>query len=179
MDFDILFWIQSWRTPLLDSLFLVITHLGDEGAIWILIGLSLWYVKRTRMTGIAIGTALIMEVLCVNAVLKEAVDRVRPCAIETIQMAMGCPDSPSWPSGHTGASFAAATVLLLMHRRWGWPALVLAALIAFSRMYLFVHYPTDVAAGVVIGCACGVLGVKLAPTVIKIVSDFAKKNHTK
>ena len=104
-----------------------------------------------------------LEVVCCNLVLKPLVARVRPCDINTaVQLLIARPDDFSFPSGHTGASFAAVSALCASGNRLWIPSLILAVLIAFSRLYLYVHYLTDILAGAVIGIMAGWIGTKLA-----------------
>lgn len=116
-----------------------------------------------RKAGAAVLAGLALEVVCCNLVLKPLVARVRPCDINTaVQLLIARPEDFSFPSGHTGASFAAVSALCASGNRLWIPSLILAVLIAFSRLYLYVHYPTDVLAGAVIGVMAGWIGTKLA-----------------
>ena len=107
-----------------------------------------------------------LEVICCNLVLKPLVARIRPCDVNTaVQLLVARPDDFSFPSGHTGASFAAVTALYASRSRLWILSLILAVLIAFSRLYLYVHYPSDVLAGVVIGIMAGWIGSKFVDVV--------------
>ena len=135
----------------------IVTHLGDGGILWIALAVILLCLPKYRKTGFAMGAALLMGLLICNLWLKPMVGRLRPfdyqlqCYGRLIPLLIEAPTDYSFPSGHTIASFEAATVLLIRHKKWGIGAMVLAALIAFSRLYLYVHYPTDVLASVVLG----------------------------
>ena len=119
--------------------------------------------KRYRFTGIAILGALLLDFVTANLLLKPFVARSRPCWInDTVEMLVRVPQDYSFPSGHTMASFAAAGALLFMGHRMGIWAALLAALMGISRLYFYVHFPTDVLAGTVLGLACGGLGAILA-----------------
>ena len=158
MDIGILLWLQEHvRSEVLTVLMRFITSLGDIGFIWILIGLVLALKKKYRTTGFLVLAALLLEWLLVNCVIKELVMRIRPFeAHEALKALISHPDSFSFPSGHTGSSFAAASVMWKrLPRRFSVPCLLLAVLIAFSRLYVGVHYPTDVLAGAVIGVLIG------------------------
>lgn len=160
LDFSILDFIQSHlRSGFGDAVMPFITHLGDGGAVWIALDLCLLAVPKTRRVGAALTAGLVLESTCCNLLLKPFVARVRPCDINTaVQLLVPRPTDFSFPSGHTGASFAAASALYFGRSRL-WPAaLVLAVLIAFSRLYLYVHYPTDVLAGALLGIMLGWLG---------------------
>ena len=156
-EFGILYFLQSLHTPWLDAVMKNITHLGDSGIFWILTGLALFCFKKTRRMGFCVLLSLAGGLLIGNIFLKNLVARDRPCWIDpTIQLLVASPKDFSFPSGHTMASFEAAVSILLYNRRWGAAALVLAALIAFSRLYLFVHFPSDVLTGLVLGTVIAV-----------------------
>ena len=161
-DLPILDWIAAhlW-CPLLDAVIPVITHLGDGGVLWIGLALVLLCLPRYRKTGLAMGLALLMGLLICNLTLKPLVARMRPFDYQLlhfgkeIPLLIAAPTDFSFPSGHTIAAFEAATVLLIRDRKWGACAMLAAVLMAFSRLYLYVHYPTDVlaAAGLGVGIA--------------------------
>ena len=159
-EFSILDWIQSnLRNPILNQLMPAITALGNSGLIRILLSGILLLMPKYRKAGAAVLAGLALEVICCNLVLKPLIARVRPCDVNTaVQLLVARPDDFSFPSGHTGASFAAVTALYAGGNRLWIPALLLAALISFSRLYLYVHYPTDVLAGILLGAAAGWLG---------------------
>lgn len=155
IDAYILLWIQEYiRHPILDPIMKGITHLGDGGAIWVALTIILLCMKRTRRTGMACAVSMIIGLLITNLVLKNWVARVRPYEIiQGLTILIEKPHDWSFPSGHTTNAFAAAWVMFTMiPRKYGVPALILAILIAFSRMYVGVHYPTDILGGVIVGC---------------------------
>ena len=159
-EFTILDWIQAnLRNPILDLLMPALTTLGNSGLVWIILAGVLMFMPKYRKAGAAVMAGLVLEVICCNLVLKPLVARVRPCDVNTaVQLLIARPGDFSFPSGHTGASFA-ATAALYCSRSWIWiPSLMLAVLIAFSRLYLYVHYPTDVLAGMLLGVMAGWLG---------------------
>ena len=133
-----------------------ISALGNAGAIWLLLGAIYMLVPGGRRMGAAIFAALALELLLCNVLLKPLVGRARPFQSDgSVSLLVSCPGDFSFPSGHTGASFAAAAVMFFARSElWGW-ALALAALIAFSRLYLYVHYPSDVLAGALLGILVG------------------------
>lgn len=166
-DLPVLDWIAAnlW-CPFLDAVMPVITHWGDGGIFWIALALVLVCFPRCRQTGISIIFALLLGLLVCNLCLKPLVGRIRPFDYQLLQgkvipLLIEAPTDFSFPSGHTIASFEAATVLLLHYKKWGVPAIVLAALIAFSRLYLYVHYPTDVLTSVVLGIGIACLATYL------------------
>lgn len=138
-----------------------ITALGDGGLVWIASALFLVCFSNTRRAGCALGTALFTGFVLCNATLKPLVERIRPCQMHPDALLYACPNDPSFPSGHTTASFAAALALAFFHPRWGAAALSLAVLIAWSRLYLFVHWPSDIAAGILIGALSAALAAGL------------------
>lgn len=154
-----------------------ITHLGDKGIVWILLALGLFVQPKTRKHGAAVIAALGLSLLVCNLMLKPFVARIRPCDINTaVQLLVAKPDDYSFPSGHTAASFAAVGALYFTHwRYWKW-ASVLAALIAFSRLYLYVHFPTDVLAGAMLGLVLGGAGVMLIRTCPQKIFFNRKEN---
>ena len=167
MESSILDWIQTnLRTPVLDLLMPAITALGNGGLIWIVLAAGLRLMPGHRKAGAAVLAGLALEVVCCNLVLKPLVAQVRPCDINTaVQLLIARPDDFSFPSGHTGASFAAVSALCASGNRLWIPSLILAVLIAFSRLYLYVHYLTDILAGAVIGIMAGWIGTELADAV--------------
>lgn len=158
MDMNILKMIQRIHNRLLDSIMVFITSLGDNGFIWIMISVILISLKKYRKCGVRVIIALLLSVFFVNVIMKNLFSRSRPCWVDkSINLKVKNPKDYSFPSGHTSASFAAAIVIFFNYRTGGIIALILASLIGFSRMYLFVHYPSDVLVGGILGWICGVL----------------------
>lgn len=154
LDGGILLWIQDYlRNPVLTPILKVITTLGNGGAIWILLTLLLLMLPKTRKVGCMMMAALLGTLLINNILLKNLVARTRPYeVIEGLTYLVRRPSEYSFPSGHAGSSFAAACVMLRkLPKRYGIPAFVLAVLIALSRLYVGVHYPSDVLFGVISG----------------------------
>lgn len=162
-ELKILDFIQEKLTcPFLDAVMPIITSLANGGILWIISALVLICLKKTRKTGFSVGLALILGFIIGNLILKNAVARIRPYDMNSqIEILVNKLSDYSFPSGHTLASFEAASVLLIRNRRLGIPAIVLATLIAFSRLYLYVHYPTDVLAGAVLGIIIAVFASRL------------------
>lgn len=159
-DFGILDWIQlHLRCGFLDTVMPLITKLGDAGILWIVLTILLLLIPKTRKTGITMAAALIFDVLLCNLLLKPLIARVRPYDINTaVSLLIAPPTDFSFPSGHSAVSFAATTALFFKKDRLWIPALILSVCIAFSRLYLYVHYPTDVLAGILLGILTGWLG---------------------
>ena len=163
VEISILNAIQHMRTPILDTIMCVITKLGNAGMIWILLTVILLIIPKTRRTGVILMLALCVDVVLCNGILKNLVRRIRPFDVNTaIQLLVNRPVDYSFPSGHTAASFASVAGLFMAGEKRLWkPALVLAVLIAFSRLYLYVHYPTDVLGGLLLGLLSGHIGSRL------------------
>ncbi len=159
---DILNFIaDNLHCPMLDKFFVFITGLGNAGIIWILITALLLLGKRTRAAGIASAFSLVLALIFVNITIKPLFDRVRPFAADTSLLRgvlIELPSDGSFPSGHTAAGFAASTAVFCHNRRIGILMYVLAFFIGVSRLYLCVHFPTDVVFGALIGTALGALG---------------------
>nr|WP_314463213.1 phosphatase PAP2 family protein [uncultured Clostridium sp.] len=152
IEFAILYALQSLHCPWLDLVMVRITSLGDHGFIWILTGIVLSCIPKTRKAGISVLLSLAVGLLLGNMILKNLIHRPRPCWIDTqIVLLIQNPQDYSFPSGHTLASFEGALSIWLYNKKLAVPFLILAVLIAFSRMYLFVHFPTDVLGGAVLG----------------------------
>ncbi len=125
--------------------------MGNAGFVWIVITLILIALKKYRRTGFMMAAGLILALLIGNIVMKNVIARPRPCWLDDgIRLLISKPSDYSFPSGHTLASFVSAFVLLGENKRLGVPALIVASVIAFSRMYLFVHFPTDILAGILL-----------------------------
>lgn len=179
-DLPILDWIQAnLQCGFLDFLMPYITLFGEGGVFWIACAVLLLILKKHRKTGLAMAFALAIGLVICNMTLKPLVQRIRPYDFQaqnfgiTIKLLIEGLHDYSFPSGHTIASFEAATVLLINNRKMGIPAMILAALIAFSRLYLYVHYPTDVIVSIVLGIAIAFLGNWLAGLCFRSV----KKGH--
>ncbi len=178
LDWQIMFFIQDHiRNSFLDIIVPFYTKLGNTGMLSIVTGVILLFFKKTRKCGVAILLSLLGGLLIVNWTIKPIVARSRPCHFyPELLTLVGQPSEYSFPSGHTVSAFAAAIPLFKYHRKAGIFALVMAALMGFSRLYVFVHFPTDVFMGFVIGSAISMavcFGVnKLYP---KIEARLTKK----
>lgn len=164
MDAGILLFLQeNVRNEILTPILTLITTLGNGAAVWIIVSLILLIPRKTRQAGAMSLLALLVSFLLNNMLLKNLVARARPYdAIEGLTALVGRPRDYSFPSGHTGSSFASAWVLFRkLPKRFGIPALVLAGLIGLSRLYVGVHYPTDVFFGMINGIASGCIAILL------------------
>jgi len=163
-EIGILHWIEkSLHTPFFNAVMPVVSSLGNAGWFWILVSLALLIGKKTRNVGLAMAFALAFSLVVANITLKPLVSRIRPFDLDpTFSLLIAAPKDFSFPSGHTQASFAAATALFFHRRRAGLVALILAVVISFSRLYLCVHFPSDVLAGMIIGVGLGFLAATIA-----------------
>lgn len=162
-DIHILFFIQNhFKNSFLDKIMPLITKLGNVGIFWIALACFFILIKKYRKIGIMIFISIFLCALTGNIILKPLVKRIRPFdLVHFTQLLISAPKDFSFPSGHTMASFASATVIISQNKKWGMYAFILAFLIGFSRLYLFVHFPSDVIMGAVIGCILGIISVKL------------------
>ena len=159
-EFDLLYWFQSIHNPILDKIVVVITSLGNAGIFWILLTLVMLIVCKDKKVAWTSALALLFSVLVINVFLKNMAMRARPCWIDdTIPLLVKNPKDYSFPSGHSSASFASAVSIVqyAKYRKQGIAAVILAALIAVSRMYVFVHFPTDVFVGTILGIVEAIL----------------------
>ena len=160
MDWTVLHWLREvTQCGAMDLIMPKITALGNGGAVWIAAAAAMTISKKYRKYGIAMFAALIAGVLVGNLCLKNLIARARPCWLESVSLLIANPTDYSFPSGHTLSSVIGAYMLTAANRWFGWAAIPLAALIAFSRLYLFVHFPTDVLASVVLGIVIGTVTV--------------------
>lgn len=173
MELALLDQIQlHFRGGVLDMLLPLVSWTCNHGEIWILLAAALLLMRRQRRCGAAVACALVLDLLAGNMLLKPLVGRGRPFLLRPeLVLLTAPPGDASFPSGHTAASFAAVFALKTAGNPLWKPALVLAVLIAFSRLYLYVHWPTDVLGGILLGAAVGWAGAKLA-------GEFLKKRET-
>ncbi len=159
MDWAILHKIRAVLScRALDFIMPKITLLGDAGAFWIIAGFALLLTKRYRKYGVLMLATLATGALIGNVALKHLAARSRPCWLEEVELLIKTPRDYSFPSGHTLASVIGAMALARADRRFGYFAIPLAALIAFSRLYLFVHFPSDVLFAALLGLTIGFFG---------------------
>ncbi len=228
-DLSVFEWVQSIQSSILTAIMVTITTLGDEGIIFIALGLVLLCTKKYRKAGLAVLISLIVMTVLNNVILKDLFARVRPFYIFDLEGLMADKDvflsagkgerfnyfvervtaliekypdfakqwidtyefpnyvdkltSYSFPSGHTSSAFAAAIAVLWYDRKIGIPTTVLAALMGFSRIYVEVHYCTDVIAGVVVGIIYALIGVLIVkflyPVVEKVIAAVKAKLQKK
>lgn len=159
-DLSILLWIQNHlRMDFMTGFWKVVTFLGDYGWFWIVLGIGFIIYRKTRFVGVSVMLSLVIEALITNVFIKNWIARIRPYnySSEVILLVSEQVDF-SFPSGHSGASFAAAYICIrMLPGKYGVPLFVLAILISFSRLYVGVHFPSDVLGGIIIGLGSGML----------------------
>lgn len=167
---QMLLWLQdrlrrTWLTMTMKTA----TFLGNGGIIWLTACVCLLIRSETRRASLTALLSLLLSILINNAMLKHLVGRARPFdRIQNLKLLIRRPHDFSFPSGHTSSSFAVATVFLSMLPLWfGLSAMLLAALIAFSRLYLGAHYPSDVVCGAVLGILFGLVALYLMPLLLR------------
>ena len=183
-DTQILIFLQEIiRNDIINPIMKIITRLGDGGVFWILLTVVLLIIPKTRKLGICSAFSLLLSAIICNVVLKNLFGRIRPYeVIDGLYLLTGIKEAsdPSFPSGHTSSSFAAALSIFLastkkqkMFTVW---LLILAALISFSRLYIGIHYPTDVFASMALSIGLAFLGTFLGK---KLYDYFSEKEKTK
>lgn len=168
IDFQILDWIQAnMRSPFFDWLMPKLSLLGEWGLIWIVIGIVLLFFRKTRRTAVIMLVSAAVVLLVGELLLKNTVCRVRPCNVRPyIDIPVRRPTSYSFPSGHTSTAFACSTAIFLHRRTFGILTVILAFLIAFSRLYNYVHFPSDVLAGALLGILTALIVYAIAKRVV-------------
>ena len=167
LELAILDWIQlHLRCGFLDWLMPFVSGLSNHGEVWIVFAALLLLIRRAY--GLSAAGALALDLIACNMILKPLIGRIRPFAFRPeLPLLVSPPGDASFPSGHTAAAFAVVFALKTAGSSLWRPALVLAAVTAFSRLYLYVHWPTDVLGGILLGAAVGWAGAKLAGEVLE------------
>lgn len=163
IDFQILDFIQATiKCAFLDPIMRVFSYLGEYGTIWILTAIILLFFKKTRRLSLTMLVAMALGFVVGELGIKNIVCRERPFILNPdIVLNISPPSGFSCPSGHSCSSFAAATVIFCWDKRYGIGAYVIAAAIAFSRLYNYVHFPSDVLCGILLGIVCALFTVML------------------
>ena len=166
MVFELQFldWLQTLQTPILNEIMKAVTHLGDAGALWIILAAVLLAFPKTRKSGAIVAAALIVDLVLCNGILKNIFARTRPFDVkEGISLLITAPKDFSFPSGLT----AVAALYFAGEKKLWKISCAVAVLIAFSRMYLYVHYPTDILGGIIVGIVSGLVGAYIIKRVQK------------
>ena len=164
LEGPVLLWIQEYvRNDFLTPFVTFITHLGDAGIIWIMLTILLLAYAKTRKTGAVMALSMILNALATNVVLKNILARTRPYEIiDGLYSIVGRQSDYSFPSGHSACSFACAVVIYrYCPKKYGISALIAAVLIALSRLYVGVHFPTDVLGGALVGTLAALLACRI------------------
>ncbi len=173
IEFSILNFIQNHlRTDFGDIIMPLISKFGNSGMIWLCLSGVLCIIPKYRKVGITMFISIVLDVLLCNVMLKPLVARMRPFTVNTdITLLINAPTDFSFPSGHTTVSFAAAFSLLFSKNKLWIPSIILAILIAFSRLYLYVHYPTDVLAGILLGLIIGIVANRISEILFEKIAQ--------
>ena len=162
MELQILHAIQGIHQGWLTEVMRFFTTIGESGLVWIVIAIVLTCIPKTRKCGLTIMIAMAVTYLVGNLFLKNMIARPRPCAVDTsVTLKIPFPSEYSFPSGHTSNGFAGAVTIFCYYHKAGIFCLLMAAVIAFSRLYFFVHYPTDILGGLILGTLDALLAVYL------------------
>jgi len=163
IELAVLDWMQEYlRSDLMDAFFPAFTSLCNAAELWIALAVIFVLLRRHRIAGLSVGAGLLTNLVITNLTLKPLIGRIRPFAVNTaVELLIAMPGSASFPSGHTACSFAAVAALKAAGSPFWKPALPVAVLMGLSRMYLYVHWPTDILGGAVIGWFAGWLGARL------------------
>lgn len=179
-DFSVLEFIQqNMRCEFLDAVFPVITSTLFVGLFWGTAAVCMLFTKKYRRCGIAAIVCILLGLLCGNLILKHLVARARPCWLKPIEgMIVAVPKDFSFPSAHTAISFVTAIVFLRHSRAIGIPALAVAALLAFTRLYVYVHFPTDILGGLILAVLLAIFGDMLTQRVIDRIIEKKKQKSS-
>lgn len=172
---NILLWIQNnLRNPFLTPIFTFLTHLGDKGILWIAITLIMVAYPRTRRVGITCVISIVLSFTVANLILKPIVNRTRPYEfVEGLVNLIENQHDKSFPSGHSTNAFAVAWVMFrCFDKKWGVPPLILACVICFTRLYVGVHYPTDVIVGILIGIGASEAAMAIVKRLVRRYPRF-------
>lgn len=167
-DYSILDWFNSIHNPVLTEIFKILTYIGEFGAVWLLAAVIFIINKKTRYIGITILVAALLSLIVSNGIIKNLVARSRPCWLHPeVKLLIPNPWDYSFPSGHSSNGFACASAIYAWNRKYGTAALILATLIAVTRMYFYVHFPTDILAGMILGIIFGITAYHIVRCISK------------
>lgn len=168
-EFGILYAIQNIHSAFLDKFILAVTNItGSYGQLWVVLAAVLLIFKKTRKMGFTILLSYGLVYLFGQLILKDLIARARPCQIDqTVELLVARPSSFSCPSTHSAWAFAAAASVFAWNKKYGLLVGIPALLVAFGRLYLFVHFPTDV----LFGIALGILSAFIAYKIVKAIAE--------
>lgn len=178
MELQILHWFESLQNSVMNPIMYGFTLLGEYGALWIVLAVLMLFIlpKKYRKVGLTVAIALILSLIMCNGIMKNLWHRVRPFVADptlgNLYNVQSLIHDWSFPSGHTSASFAAALAILMWRKKEGIAAVIVASLISISRLYLTVHYPTDVLASLVLGSLYGVASYFIVKWLLKKFPKF-------
>lgn len=168
---------DKMSSPFLDKTMPVITSLGDHGIFWIALAIVLLIFRKTRPLGLSMAISLALGYICGNLIVKNLVGRIRPYELNSsVSLLVKKLSDYSFPSGHSLASFEGAVCIFIKYKKWGVAALILAATIAFSRLYLYVHFPSDVLTGIIFGTVFAIIGSAIVNRIYKNKNTLNKKS---
>lgn len=162
LDKEIMFFIsENFKSDFCDKIMPIITSIGNKGFVWIVISIILFFQEKTRKYSYMMITSLLGSLIIGNIILKLTIRRPRPFDVfNYIELLIKKPLDFSFPSGHTMTAFACSFIIYSFNKKLGFISFVLALLIAYSRVYLFVHFPSDIIAGAIIGIIIAYLSKK-------------------
>lgn len=174
IDFSILNFIyENIQNEILNLPMIFISTLGNKGFIFIIVTTILLFTKKYRKIGITLLISLIIGLVVVNIILKPSIARIRPYEInQSINLLINKMHDYSFPSGHTLASFEFATAIFLYNKKWGYVSFIFALLMGFSRMYLYVHFPTDVICGAILGILFSIISYHITKLIYKKFGNY-------
>ncbi len=175
MELKLLDLIQNMTNPLLDFIFLLITSLGNYGIFFIFIGIWLFSWKKTRKIGLNVLITLILCGIFGNLILKPLIARPRPFVVKGIFPKINPPKDFSFPSGHTYSGIGSANSIYFYNKRFGKIIYIIASLVAFSRLYFYVHYPTDIIGGIFLGLILSYVSKFLTDLIYKKLRQIKKQ----
>lgn len=169
LEFHILNYIQEhFRSGPMDVLMSTVSILGKLSLMWVILAIICLIIKKTRRFGFTLALDLVFNLVASSLIIKPIVGRIRPCVLNrTVQVINSIPFDPSFPSGHTLFAFGAATIIFIYNKGLGLLAYLFAIVMGFSRMYLYMHFPTDVLIGGILGIIFAVIVYNLQRAALK------------